>query len=112
MGLARLGERGGGFTSSINEISQVVLSLSGVILVVMLAAVLTRWATANAATAALVVGLVVGTITPYQLYFNTPVAERISFGWVGIPGIIVTAVVLLVVSLVENAWTRKPTHNG
>ena len=69
----------------------------------MLAAVLTRWATATAAVWALVIGMIVGIIVPYQLYFGTPANERIGFGWVGIPGIIAAAVVLMVVSMVEHA---------
>jgi SSS family solute:Na+ symporter len=88
---------------SIMEVSQVILSLWGVLLVVVLAGVRTSWATSNAATAALVAGMAVGVFVPYRFYVMVPADERISFLWLGVPGIVVTAVILVLVSLWERS---------
>lgn len=98
--------KGSSIENSIMEISQVILSLWGVLLVVVLAGVRTRWATANAATAAMLAGLVVGTVVPYRFYFMVPADERVSFLWLSVPGIVVTALVLVLVSLWERGAKR------
>lgn len=85
----------------IMEISQVILSLWGVLLVVVLSGVGTRWATANGAAAGLCVGMAVGIVVPYRFYFMTPGADRIGFLWLSVPGIVVTALVVCVVSVIE-----------
>jgi Na+/proline symporter len=73
--------------------------------VVVLGGVFTRWATARAAVAALAVGIVINLILPWPLYYSVPAAERISFIWVGVPGWIIAAVVLVVGSLLDPRKT-------
>jgi len=96
-----LGQEGKTVMNSIMEISQVILSLWGVLLVVVLSGVGTRWATANGAAAGLCVGMAVGIVVPYRFYFMTPGADRIGFLWLSVPGIVVTALVVCVVSVIE-----------
>jgi sodium-coupled monocarboxylate transporter 8/12 len=91
--------------TTVLEVDKVAGSLWGVLLVVFLAGVLTRWATARAAFVALLVGIGMNATLPWFFYYGTPPAERISFAWVGIPGIVVAALVVLVGSRLD---ARKP----
>jgi sodium-coupled monocarboxylate transporter 8/12 len=92
--------------STIAELAIVWASLWGVLLVVVLGGVFTKWVTARAAVAALGAGIVINLILPWPLYYAVPAADRISFVWVGVPGWIITALVLVGVSLLDP---RKAT---
>jgi len=105
--------------STIAELAVVWASLWGVLLMVVLGGVFTRWVTARAAVAALACGIAVNLTLPWPLYYAVPAADRISFIWVGVPGWILTALVLVTVSLFDPrkttaleglTWwtTRKP----
>jgi len=97
---------GRGIESTVVEVSTIWTSLWGVLLLVVMAGIFTNWATARAATWALLLGGLTNLYSPWQLYYNTPAAERISFIWVGVPGWIVALVVVVVVSLLDR---RKNT---
>lgn len=96
--LARVSE---GVESTVMELTLMWSTLWGVLLVVMLAGVLTRWATARAATAALLVGMALNLTLPWILYYGTPPEERISFLWIGIPGMLTAAAIVFVGSLID-----------
>jgi len=91
--------------STLAELAIVWASLWGVLLVVVLGGVFTRWATARAAVAALAVGIVINLTLPWPLYYAVPAAERISFIWVGVPGWIIAAMVLAVGSWLDPRKT-------
>ncbi len=91
--------------STIAELAIVWASLWGVLLVVVLGGVFTKWVTARAAVAALGAGIVINLILPWPLYYAVPAADRISFVWVGVPGWIITALVLVGVSLLDPRKT-------
>ncbi len=93
--------------TTVLEVNKVAGSLWGVLLVVVLAGILTKWATAQAAFVALLVGIAMNTTLPWFFYYGTPPAERISFAWVGIPGMAVAALVLVIGSRMD---ARKPTN--
>ncbi len=82
-------------------------SVWGVLLIVMLAGTLTEFATGRAAAIALALGLILNIVLPWKLYIETPQEERISFVWVGLPGMLATAAVLVCVSLYDNF---RPRH--
>ncbi len=102
LGLARANE---GAETTVMELAAVWSSLWGVLLMVMLAGVLTKWATPRMATLGLIVGMIVNLILPWPLYYWTPEAERISFAWVGIPGVLLTGLIVFGGSLFDR---RKP----
>jgi len=91
--------------TTVLEVDKVAGSLWGVLLVVFLAGILTKWATARAALVALIVGIGMNATLPWLFYYGTPPAERISFAWVGIPGMMVAALVVVVGSRLD---ARKP----
>ena len=91
-----------GVETTVMEVQAVWASLWGVLLVVMLAGVLTRWATARAATWALLAGMALNLSLPWVLYYGTPPEARISFVWVGMPGAMVAAVVIVLFSLLDG----------
>ena len=93
--------------TTVLEVDKVAGSLWGVLLVVFLAGILTRWATARAAFVALLVGICINATLPWFFYYGTPPAERISFAWVGLPGMAVAALIVLVGSRLDS---RKPTN--
>lgn len=88
--------------TTVVEVDKVCGSLWGVLLVVVLAGIFVPWATARAALAALVVGLAMNATLPWLFYYGTPPAERISFAWVGLPGMVVSAVVVLAGSRLDG----------
>jgi Na+/proline symporter len=100
--LARVSE---GVESTVMELTLMWSSLWGVLLVVMLAGVLTKWATARAATAALLVGMALNLTLPWILYYGTPPEQRISFAWVGLPGMLAAGLIVVVGSVLDP---RKP----
>ncbi|WP_437207279.1 sodium:solute symporter family protein [Planctomicrobium sp. SH664] len=101
-----------GITTMIFEMANVLASLWGVLLVVMLAGVLTRWATATGATAALAVGLCLNLTLPFYLYFGFAPADRISFAWTSVPGMLATALTLGVVSYFDPARQKRTSPLG
>lgn len=96
-----------GVESTIAEVSSILACLWGVLLVVVMAGIFTRWATARAATWALLLGGAVNLYLPWKLYYGTAPDERISFAWVSVPGWVVAAVVLIGVSFLDP---RKNTR--
>ncbi len=94
-----------GVESTVMELTLMWTSLWGVLLVIMLAGVLTRWATARAATVALLAGMALNLTLPWFLYYGTPAEDRISFAWVGLPGLLAAAVLVVAGSLLDP---RKP----
>lgn len=98
-----------GVESTIAEVASILTCLWGVLLVVVMAGIFTRWATARAATWALLLGGLVNLYVPWKLYYGTAPDERVSFVWVGVPGWIAALVVLVVVSLLDS---RKPKNLG
>lgn len=98
---------GRGIESTVVEVSTIWTSLWGVLLMVVVAGIFTNWATARGATWALVLGGLTNLYSPWQLYYNTPAAERISFVWVGVPGWIVAAATIVVVSLLDKRKNTK-----
>jgi Na+/proline symporter len=96
-----------GVESTIVEVASILTCLWGVLLVVIMAGTFTRWATARAASWALLLGGLVNLFVPWKLYYGTPPDERISFVWVGVPGWIVA---LLVVAFVSFFDRRKTTN--
>ena len=95
-----------GVESTVMELTLMWTSLWGVLLVIMLAGVLTRRATARAATVALLAGMALNLTLPWFLYYGTPAGERISFAWVGLPGLFTAAVLVTIGSILDP---RKPT---
>lgn len=93
--------------STISEVANIVTSLWGVMLMVVMAGIFTRWATARGATWALLLGGAVNLYFPWKLYYGTPAAERISFVLVSVPGWIVAFITVVVVSLCD---ARKNPH--
>jgi Na+/proline symporter len=93
--------------TTVLEVDKVAGSLWGVLLVVFLTGILTRWATARAAFVALLAGLALNATLPWFFYYGTPPAERISFAWVGIPGMCVAALIVLAGSWLD---ARKPSN--
>lgn len=91
--------------STLAELAVVWASLWGVLLVVVLGGVFTRWVTARGAVAALAVGIVTNLALPWPLYYAVPEAERISFAWVGVPGWLLTALILGAVSACDPRKT-------
>src|SRR5690606_1067988 len=89
---------GRGVETTVLEVSQVWAGLWLVLLAVMMGGIFTRWITGRAAVAALVIGIVCNLCAPYLLYYRVPADERISFVWVGMPGFLLTGLVLIVVS--------------
>ena len=53
------------------------------------------------------VGIGMNATLPWFFYYGTPPAERISFAWVGIPGMVVAALIVLVGSRFDS---RKQTQ--
>jgi len=93
--------------TTVLEVDKVAGSLWGVLLVVVLAGIFTKWATARAAFVALLVGIAINATLPWFFYYGVPAAERISFAWVGMPGMIVAALIVFVGSLFDS---RKQTQ--
>ena len=93
--------------STIAELAVIWSSLWGVLLVIVLGGVFTSWITGRAAAVALGIGIVLNLVLPWPLYYATPAAERISFAWVGVPGWIATAIILVAVSACDR---RKNTQ--
>lgn len=79
--------------------------LWGVLLVVVVAGIFTKWVTARGATSALILGILINLYTPWLLYYGTPEAERISFIWVGVPGWLAAFVTVVAVSLCDSRKT-------
>lgn len=98
---------GRGIESTVAEVNSIWTSLWGVLLVVVMAGIFTNRATARGATWALILGGIVNLVSPWQLYYNTPAAERISFVWVGVPGWAVAIVTIVVVSLLDGRKNRE-----
>jgi SSS family transporter len=88
--------------TTIAELSVIWSSLWGVLLMVVLGGIFTRWITGRAAAIALSVGIVLTLVLPWPLYYATPSAQRISFIWVGVPGWIVTLIVMVMVSAFDS----------
>ena len=88
--------------TTVLEVNKVAGSLWGVLLVVVLAGILTKWATARAAFVALLVGIAMNTTLPWFFYYGTPPTQRISFAWVGMPGMIVAALIVLIGSRLDS----------
>src|SRR6185295_17178944 len=93
--------------SSVLEVNKVAGSLWGVLLVVVLAGIFTKWVTARAAFVGLAVGIAMNTTLPWIFYYGVAPAERISFAWVGLPGMIVAALIVFIGSLFDS---RKQTQ--
>ena len=93
--------------TTVVEVANVCNSLWGVLLVVVLAGIFTSWATARAAFVALLLGIAMNATLPWFFYFGTPPAERISFAWVGLPGMAVATLVVLAGSLLDGRKTRQ-----
>lgn len=108
IGLALLLTRASqGVEGTVLEVAAVWASLWGVLLMVMLAGVTTRWASPRAATVALAVGMAVNLTLPWMLYYGVPAEDRISFAWVGMPGVILTAAIVFLGSLVDPSRPRE-----
>ena len=97
---------GRGVETTVLEVSQVWAGLWLILLAVVMGGIFTRWVTARAAVAALVTGILCNLAAPYFLYYRVPADERISFVWVGMPGFLIT---LLVLALVSALDPRKQT---
>jgi Na+/proline symporter len=93
--------------STIAEVTSILTCLWGVLLVVVVAGIFTRWATARAATWALLLGGVTNLYVPWKLYYGTAPDERVSFVWVSVPGWIVAILTVVIVSLLDP---RKPAR--
>lgn len=91
-----------GVESTVLEMSQIWAGLWLILLVVILGGILTTWVTRRAALIALLVGVGCNLVAPYLLYYRVPASERISFVWVSIPGLLVTAILLIMVSLFDR----------
>ncbi len=91
--------------STVLEVSQVWAGLWLILLAVVLGGIATTWVTARAALLALVVGITCNLAAPYLFYYRVPMADRISFIWVGMPGFLLTGLILVVVSWFDP---RKP----
>lgn len=97
-----------GVETTVMEISAIWGSLWGVLLLVMLAGVLTKWATPRMATIAMIAGMAANLILPWPLYYWTPAEDRISFAWVGVPGLVLTALIVFGGSLLDQRNKRSP----
>jgi Na+/proline symporter len=91
-----------GVESTVLEVSQIWNGLWLILLVVILGGILTTWVTRRAALIALLVGVGCNLVAPYLLYYRVPAAERISFVWVGIPGFLAAAMLLVGISLFDR----------
>ncbi|NQU42210.1 sodium/solute symporter [bacterium] len=90
----------GGIHSTVLEVGAILSSIWGVLFVVFFLGVTTKWATSMGVLTGMVVGVTLNLVMPYVLYFNVDAAERISFAWVGLPGLVSALVLSVVVSLV------------
>jgi SSS family solute:Na+ symporter len=88
--------------TTVLEVDKVANSLWGVLLVVVLAGIFTRWATARAAFVALLVGIAINATLPWIFYYGAAPEKRISFAWVGLPGIITAALIVVIGSLFDS----------
>jgi SSS family transporter len=108
LGLALfLAQASRGVESTIAEVASILTCLWGVLLVVVMAGIFTRWATARAATWALLLGGLINLYVPWKLYYGTAPEERISFVWVGVPGWIAALVVIAIVSFFDSRQRRN-----
>lgn len=116
-----LAEAGRSVESTVAEIAGILSCLWGVLLVVVMGGIFTRWVTARGATWALITGGLVNLYLPWKLYYATPAAERISFAWVAVPGWLTAVLVLVIVSLLDPrknqnlaglTWSTTPTPDS
>lgn len=92
---------GKGIESTVLEVVSVWATLWGVLLMVMLAGVLTRYAKRRPALLALAVGMAVNLTLPWWLYYGTPEDERVSFLLIGVPGWIASGLIVFIGSLID-----------
>jgi len=86
-------------TSSVLEISGIWSSLWGILLVAFLFGVLVPRVSATAIIAGLLVGGAVSMYLPYALYYSVPVDKRIGFMWIGMPGLLIAALLPLIICI-------------
>jgi solute:Na+ symporter, SSS family len=93
-----------GIQSSILEITGIWSSLWLVLLAVFIMGVLIPRVAGWHAFIGLVSGAAVSLYLPYALYYAVPVEERVSFMWVGVPGMIIAGVLPITLSLI---WPNR-----
>lgn len=90
---------GEGVESSVLEIAGIWASLWGVLMMPFVLGVLVPNVSGRAMFVGLVAGGAVNLALPYLLYYNVPADDRISFMWVGVPGMLLAGIIPLVLSL-------------
>ncbi|WP_432799579.1 sodium:solute symporter family transporter [Poriferisphaera sp. WC338] len=98
-----------GIQSNILEITGIWSSLWLVLLAVFLIGVLAPRVTGKHIFIGMVLGGMVSLYLPYTLYYATPADERISFMWVGVPGMLITITLPLLLSLL---WPDVKSTEG
>ena len=110
VGIAVLLTYGGeGIQSSILEITGIWSSLWLVLLAIFLMGVLIPRVAGWHAAIGLFLGVAISLYLPYALYYAVAVEDRISFVWVGVPGMLVAAVIPIVLSLF---WPNRADVKG
>ena len=100
---------GEGIQSSILEITGIWSSLWLVLLMIFLMGVLIPRVAGWHAAIGMLLGGVLSLYLPYALYYAVAPEERISFVWIGVPGMLVAGVVPLALSLF---WRNRESTDG
>jgi Na+/proline symporter len=90
--------------TSVLEISGIWASLWGVLMMPFVLGVLVPRVSGRPMFIGLLVGGITNLILPYLLYYPVPPEERISFLWVGVPGMLLAGIIPLVLSVV---WPNR-----
>lgn len=99
-----------GTTTTVFEVVKVGgVVAGGPIFVAFVLGVLVKRISGKAMLLSLLVGWVLNIILPYTLYYNVTESERISFFWIGFPGIMVTFTLAFVLSLI---WPNSKDLKG
>jgi len=110
---------GEGVKSSVMEIAGIWGSLWGVLMMAFVIGVLVPRVGGRAMFCGLLVGGLLDLILPYVLYYNVPADERISFLWVGVPGMVLAGLVPLAIAFIKpntrplvglTHWTLGRSH--
>ncbi len=105
VGLALLLRYGGsGIQSSIFEVAGIWAGLWVVLMTAFLLGVLVPRVSGRAMMCGLAVGGAVTLLLPYLLYYSVPAGERVSFNWMGTPGMLISFVLALGLSFL---WPNR-----